>query len=289
VADGRVVVDGAGFADRAEAVWFAVSLAEALRPPADLVPRLLENLHSCGTTWERLAILRLLADRFADHPVARQALEKALTDPNEEACLVAATALGDEGADTLARIVGHLGQDETRPARALRALGERLSTQQLMDLLAQALRSRRHIVAEAVIELLAPRQDEPVTGRLTAVLAHGNEGLGLAAARAIAAHGDGAAEPALVTALASGWSSVRVAAAEALGAVGGASAVAPLRAAAEGGDRGVRDATLLAIARIQSRLPDADFGQLSLADARAGDVSPADEAPRGQVSLARDD
>jgi len=289
VGDGRVVVDGAGFSDLAEAVRFAVSLAEALRPPVDLVARLVENLHGDRTTWERLVILRLLADRFADHPVGRRALEKALADPNEEARLVAAAALGDEGADTLAHIIGHVSEDETRPAQALRALGERLSTEQLTDLLARALRNRRHLVAEALVELLASRQGESVTARLTAVLAYGTEGLGLAAARALGARGDGAAEPALVAALASSWPSVRVAAAEALGAVGGASAVASLRAAAEGEVREVREAALLAVAQIQSRLPGADFGQLSLADARAGDVSLADEAPRGQVSLAREE
>lgn len=282
VRSGEIVVRGT---DVLAALRFAVSLAEALQPPKDLGARLADNLGDCQSTWERLAILRVLAGRFPRHPAAQPVLLEALSDPNEEVRLVVAPCLGEQGHEALRKIAERDEGDETRPARALRALGAALSTERVEHLLVEALRRRRHLVAEAAIEALATRHDKTSTGRLTAVLAHGNETLCLAAARALAVRGEDAAEPALVAALADSRWSVAAEAAEALGAVGTAAAVLPLRRAAESGQTGVRRAARQAIAQIQSRLPGADRGQLSLPDAAAGDVSLADEAPRGQVSL----
>lgn len=115
---------------------------------------------------------------------------------------------------------------------------------------------------------------------------NGDETSCLAAARALAVRGDAVAEPALVAALEKAWPSVREAAAGALGAIGSAAAVPALRAAAENGDAAVQRAAKQAIAEIQSRLPGADRGQLSLADAGVGKLTLTHETPRGHVSLA---
>jgi HEAT repeat protein len=285
VDDGRITVTGSDFPDLTAAVSFGIALAEALRPPADPAARLVDNLRSCRSVWERLAILRVLGERYAEVPVARQALSAALTDPNEDVRLGAALGLGDEGVATLASIVDRGGADQSRSAHALKALGVRVSTGQLIELLSRFLKQRRHVMAGAVIESLATRTDGSITGRLTAVLAHGVEEVSLAAARALAARGDGAAEPALVTALESGWSTVRAAAAEALGSIGTASAVGPLRTADEDADPAVRDAARRAVVQIQARLPGADWGQVSLPEAEGGGLSVADKAPRGRVTI----
>ncbi|HXT51285.1 MAG TPA: hypothetical protein VN811_09610, partial [Thermoanaerobaculia bacterium] len=79
---------------------------------------------------------------------------------------------------------------------------------------------------------------------------------------------------------------VRLAAIEALGHMGSAHAVLPIEDAARAGaDAETRSAARQAVAEIQSRLPGASTGQLSIADDEAGRLSLADDDPRGRVSL----
>jgi hypothetical protein len=96
-----------------------------------------------------------------------------------------------------------------------------------------------------------------------------------------------ATEPSLLKALQSEESDLRVAAAAALGRVGSVAAVQSLKESAERFwlDPGLRQAARQAIAEIQSRLPGASPGQLTLAGtAEAGKLSLAAD-PAGQLSL----
>jgi len=120
--------------------------------------------------------------------------------------------------------------------------------------------------------------------------------LAVAAAQALGTTGDTAAEPPLIKALQHKTAEVQVAAANGLGWLGSAAAVLPLEETAKGFSRDpelVR-ATRQAIAEIQSRLPGASPGQLSLAGAESGQLSLATESgefslapadPAGQLSL----
>lgn len=80
-----------------------------------------------------------------------------------------------------------------------------------------------------------------------------------------------------------------MAAAEALGRIGSAPAVPALKEAAATNrlDFSLQRAVRQAIAEIQSRLPGASPGQLSLDGAVAGDLSLVDEDPRGRVSMSQ--
>jgi hypothetical protein len=111
--------------------------------------------------------------------------------------------------------------------------------------------------------------------------------LATAAALALGTAGNAAAEPALIPALQREQEDLLIAAANALARVGSVAAVLPLKEAAERFPRNpeLQRATRQAIAEIQSRLPGASPGQLSLAGTEAGQLSLAqDEA--GQLSLA---
>lgn len=96
-----------------------------------------------------------------------------------------------------------------------------------------------------------------------------------------------AAEEVLIAALAHPEPDVLRTAVTQLGGASTRRAIAALRecAQAQPDDRDIRDAIRQAIAEIQSRLPGASPGQLSIAGAGAGQVSLAEEDRRGQVSL----
>src|SRR5205814_361748 len=113
--------------------------------------------------------------------------------------------------------------------------------------------------------------------------------LAAVAATALGTTGNPAAEPPLILALQAEHKDLQVAAANALARVGSTVAVLPLKELAE---RSSRDPDLLkatrqAIAEIQSRLPGASPGQLSLAGTEAGQLSLA-QTEAGQLSLAKD-
>lgn len=140
------------------------------------------------------------------------------------------------------------------------------------------------------------RLAQPGTGSIESVetisrvLAKADKDLAMAAARALGANANEAAERALVAALTHDSADVRVAAAESLGRSGTPLAVVPLREAASAHpfDGALRRAARHAIALIQERVSGASPGQLSLAADAGGQVSLADDE-RGRVSLAPPD
>jgi HEAT repeat protein len=123
---------------------------------------------------------------------------------------------------------------------------------------------------------------------LVHVLREGGGQLPVAAAQALALSGLPAAEAPLIEALGRDDVDVRVAAAQALGHVGSTASIPSLKEArTRQGEAEFDRAARQAIAEIQSRIPGASPGQLSLTDAdaqKAGQLSLADDES-GRLSL----
>jgi HEAT repeat protein len=169
-------------------------------------------------------------------------------------------------------------------AEAVASLGRALPVERAHAFLVAALDRRRLLTARACVEILGHSGGGTVDV-LAKVLERERFELAAAAALALGRTGGSAAEEALILALQHVDAGVQIAAARALGEAGSAAAVLPLKDAARGSRQAelVR-ATRQAIAAIQSRLPGASSGQLSLTVAADGQLSLA-TAEAGQLSL----
>jgi HEAT repeat protein len=179
--------------------------------------------------------------------------------------------------------------DDIVSAEAVATLERELPFESLRSILTRAARGRRLRTARACLEALGRRGAAEAVGVLVEVMEQEEGELAAVAAWSLGAIGSPAAEPSLIRALRRDLADLRVFAAKALGRVGSVAAVLPLKEAAE---RSWRDPELhrairQSIAEIQSRLPGASPGQLSLAGAEAGQLSLAG-AEAGQLSLAAD-
>jgi HEAT repeat protein len=260
----------------------SVALATRLLVPEDLAQRIASNLAAEPEAGVRRKALLTLLQEFPEHAATREALVAALSDPDAELRVRAGTALSAEGREVLLGVAGGEGADDQTSARAVAALGDSLTLAQTADLLKSALRTRRVETAKRCLRVLGTHGPE-ATRVLAQVLLVETGELGVAAAQALAATGDAAAEAPLVRALAKGMPWLRRAAAAALGRVGTREAVAPLRDL-EARDTAARGSARQAIAEIHSRLAGAAQGQLSLAEGEAGRLSLA-EGEAGRLSL----
>jgi len=170
-------------------------------------------------------------------------------------------------------------------AEAVSALDRALPFERTRAILDQALDRSLVWTARACLEALGRSGDPAAVDVLAEVMAREGGKTAAAAALALGATGRPAAEPPLLLALQR--EDTRVAAADALARTGTTEAVLPLEEAAERApeDKDLRRATRQAVAEIQSRLPGASPGQLSLAQDEAGQLS-LTEAEAGQLSLA---
>ncbi|MGE5125501.1 MAG: HEAT repeat domain-containing protein [Betaproteobacteria bacterium] len=228
-----------------------LGVARTLVVGNDVPARIAANLEREPADGVRLRALATLAREFPGHPATRERLQAALRDRSDEVRLRAATALGDEGRDTLLEILTRAA-DDSCVARAVGALGEHLPAE----------------LAEATLRRSLAASVRPET--VLACLEH------------LRAHGRPEAEALVVEALRSQDDAVVEAAARTLGRIGTVAAVTPLLGASGGGRS---SACRQAIAEIQSRLPGAGAGQLSIAAGEAGALSLAEGDP-GRLSLA---
>jgi HEAT repeats len=234
----------------------ALLSAHQLAMPESLLPRLAENLQREASDGVRLSLVTLLGREYPGHPEALPAFRAVLQDASYEVRLQAAIGLGEEGHETLLQFVTH--PEDSCAARAIGALGTKLPAERVTDLLNRALTLHRTQTALACLRSL---------------------GQGSTPA-------DAPCEEALLRAFRSGDSPVVSAAAEALGRIGTAAAVSALKPEASSLLPGpLRSAARQAIAEIQSRLPGAAPGQLSLAAGEAGALSLA-PGEAGELSLA---
>lgn len=232
----------------------------------------------------RLETFRLLAERYPRHPAAREALRRGCSDERQEVQLECALSLDDGGGRaTLQDIASREWSDDPVAARAVAALGNALPADRALAILGHALRTRRHQTARACLEALGGSGQASVVDTLAKVMRVEKGPLAVAAARAMGASGAAAAEGPLLGALGSEIEDLRVAAAEALGHTGSPAAILALKEAAERDGR-LRRVARQAIAGIQAR-KGVSPGQLSLAEGQAGEISLADDEPRGRLSV----
>jgi HEAT repeat protein len=236
----------------------------------------------------RLGNLLVLVREDPGDPVTVEALRAACSDPSPEVRLRAAKELGAEGRDVLLELA-RSETDDTWSARAVAALGRGLPFDLATTILNVALRRRHLLTTRACLETLGRSENAEEVRLLAKVLAREEGALAAAAALALGRTGSPAAEPPLILALQHKSVEVLVAAAKALGEVGTAAAVLPLKDATARSSHhsDLQRATRQAIAAIQTRLPGASPGQLSLAGTEEGQLSLV-PAEAGQLSLAAD-
>jgi hypothetical protein len=263
-------------------------VAESLRTPADVPGRIALNNQSEPEWKVRVANLRCLAETFANARATQEALRAAAQDERLEVQLAAARALpANEGRALLVDIASREWADDACAAEAVGALGDGFPAEKALATLTHALRSRRISTASGCLARLGNTRNERFVEPLGKVLAVEKGPLALAAARALGALGATSAEAPLLEALVRREPDLEVAVVEALGQAGSAGAVLTLKDLQErkDTDRQLRSAARQAVARIQSRLVGASPGQLSLASGEAGQLSLADEDPKGRLSL----
>lgn len=229
--------------------WFA--------QPLDVERRLVQNATRDPEAGVRLKNLLLLAREFPEDPETREVLRAACSDPNPEVRLRAGRTLGAEGLPVLLKLTEDL-EDDAVSAEAFSFLEREISFERTKYTLLRALDKSCPQTARACLEALGRGGDDSAANLLVEVIG--------------SVRGD-----------------LRVAAVKALGRVGSTAAVLPLKELAERipGDPELSQAVRQAIAQIQSRLPGASPGQLSLAGAEAGQLS-LTQAEAGQLSIASD-
>jgi len=259
--------------------------AHRLRWPADTARQLAHNATTDREPGVRRENLLALLREYPDAPATRATTRAACSDPSDDVRTRAAIALGDEGRSTLLEVARREDADDVAAGRAIAALHDHLTIEDAKEILGRALRSRRTETAHESLASLGRRADVTAVPVIAKVLAIEKGELAVTAARALAETGLPAAEAPLLAALERDAPGLRVAAAEALGRVGSAAAVLPLKEIeTQYRDDATRRAARQAVAAIQSRLPGASPGQLSLAPADAGALSLAEDET-GRLSL----
>jgi HEAT repeat protein len=274
-----------------------LEIGRRLAQPMDVLQRLTENAHRDDEPGVRLQNLLLLIRELPENQWTLEALRTACADPSPAIRLRAAKALGAEGRAVLLALAEGLA-DDTVSAEAVSTLERELPFERTEAILSHALRWRRLQTARVCLDLLGSSGEAAAVDALAKVIGREKSELASAAALALGATGSPAAEQVLIEALLREEADLRVAAANALGRVGSVAAVLPLEEAAGRSwlDLDLRRATRQAIAEIQSRLPGASPGQLSLAGTDTGQLSLAPDGaghlslapgPAGQLSLAQ--
>jgi HEAT repeat protein len=265
-----------------------LDIARRFAQPLDLAKRLAENVRRDPDAEVRMRNLLLLAREFAGAPETLEALRAACADGSPWIRLRAAKELGDEGNKVLLEMA-ETTKDDAISAEAVSLLGRSLPIERARALLLHSLGQRRHLTARSCLETLGSHGAAEDVDTLVKVMTREHNELAIAAATALGTTENPAAESPLIQALQREQTDLQVAAANALARIGTAAAVLPLKDLAEHTFHHpeLRKATRQAIAEIQSRLPGASPGQLSLAGAEAGQLSLA-QAEAGQLSLATD-
>jgi hypothetical protein len=270
------------------AIETALDLADRLTPPEDLSARLGEIGCSDPVAGVRRTALAALVEHDPAGPISRDALRRALGDADPEVRITAASAVGSEGLPSLIAVAGDPATAPATAARAVLALGSDLPLGLADRLLDRAREESRRELALAVAHGLGRVGDDAAIARLSELLER-EDTLACAAADALGATGSPSAETPLLASVERGSAKLRHRAVVALGQVGTVAAVPALREAlaAHSLDRGLREAARAATAEIQSRLDDAEAGQLSLSTREGGELALADEL-EGSVSLEED-
>ena len=272
----------------ARMLGYLLQVARHFERPQDLVERLASNARLDPLPEVRLQNLLTLVREYPEEPVTQEALVAASADASDWIRVRAATALGERGRATLLEVAGRDPGDDAAASQAVTVLGRSLAPERVREILARALRNRQQGIARACLAALGEGSRGDEVALMSKVMSMEKGDLAVAAADALGSTGSPAAEPPLLAALERDIPELRVAAAQALGRVGTAAAVVPLKEAeARAADSVFSRAARQAIALIQSRLPGASPGQLSMASGEAGTLSLVEDE-RGRLSLPAD-
>jgi HEAT repeat protein len=270
-----------------EVVDALLALADRFDRPSDVAARLAAALEREPQWRVRLSGLEVLSTSYPTDAATVAALRHALVDEVAEVRLQAARGLGDEGREVLLKTACSEAEDDIIAAHAIDALGARMPPDLAASVLRQALRSRRPRTVDSCVQVLGLNGGAAAAPLLARVLALESGALAVAAAKALGKVASPEGEAALLASLKRGEPDVVVAAIEALGHTAGVRVVMSIQEVAEEPDSNVdvRRVARQAVAEIQSRLPGASSGQVSIAEDEAGQLSIADDDPRGRVSL----
>jgi HEAT repeat protein len=259
--------------------------------PAEVPGRLARNAAEDSLSSVRLRNLTLLQERFPALAETLDASRAALASDQPNLRLVGARFLGAEGLDAAEALALSAEVEPDLRRQALQHFFHHTDAGRAVPVLEQlAASSPPAELLPALVEAAGRIRHVPTLERLLGQA----DGLGDSAvaslAGAVAEANDAAAEEGLLRLLTREAAEVRAAAARALGQVGTVHAVEPLLALTEGllTSPSVKQAARQAVARIQSRLGDAEAGRLSLAVPAegAGALSlPGEERAGGELSL----
>jgi HEAT repeat protein len=263
-----------------------IALARRLSRPADLTGRLAHNAKTDPAAGIRRASLQFLLQKHRQDPRTHETMRAALDDRDDEVRLLAAGAAGEAGYPVLEALARDA--PDALAARAVVSLGRALSFESARAILDQAVGMKRPLTAKECVDSMGRTGAREAVAHLANILDTQAQDLAIAAAHALAATHDPAAENPLFSALGKAYGPIACAAAQALGRVGTPATALKLKQAANNlwpDDFALRQAIRQAIAEIHSRTGAAP-GQLSLARGEAGQVSlTEDEEKHGQVSL----
>lgn len=256
-----------------------------------IVDRLVAVARTDSKAAVRSHALAALVEAAPEAPATRRTCLAAVMDPDPGVVICAAKALHRDGVDALSALALDESPPVERRVEALDALVHVTTHAERGALVPKLVRSLRAKVRARGFEWAAAlRMAEMVPEAQRHVRAAGGDADEDAAIAALLGTSpDPKSEEALLVLLGRESAEVRIAAARALGECGSAAAVAPLHAAGNSLlERAVSHACEQAAARIKERIEGASEGQLTIAepDAEAGELSVADAAP-GAVSLAR--
>jgi HEAT repeat protein len=263
-----------------------LDIGRQLAQPVDVAQRLAGNAAEDPEAGVRITNLRALVRELPGKREIYKALWSACTDdPSPEVRLWAAKKLDARG---VLLELAESSEDGAVSAEAFSIMDRELPFERKKAILGHALRRRHLETARACLESLG-RHGAVAVDVLAKVMAREQGELAPLAALALEQTGSLAAEEPLIQALQREQTDLQVVAARVLGHAGSVAAVLPLKEAAEGVplDSELGRALRQAIAEIQSRLPGATPGQLSLAGGEAGQLSLA-QAEAGQLSFAAD-
>jgi HEAT repeat protein len=266
-------------------------LADVLTAPrGGVCERLAQNAREDTSSGIRLWNLSLLQQQFAQQQETWEASRTLLADADPWVRLAAARFLAEEGTAVLRQLLTDARTPDQAAAEAVVRLVDLLPPDQAgRDLLAAVKGRTGEARRQAMLQLGRLKYTSAV-GPLCVLLARADPRTAATAAQALGTIGDAEAEAHLVDAVKHEAAELRVAAARALGALGTVDAVAPLLELLEQSrDSESRRELRAAVSAIQSRLPGAAVGQLSLkrAEPEAGRLSLATaRAGPGDVSLA---
>jgi len=262
-----------------------LQIARHFERPRDVVRLLAANVRQDPLPEVRLQNLLTLIREYPEDPATEETLVAACADASDWIRVRAATALGERGRPTLLEVVAREPPDEAAASQAIAVLGKALPPERVREVLNRALRARQPGTVRACLAALGQDGGEDDIDLMAKVMSVERGPMAIAAADALAATGSAAAERPLLAALARELPELRLAAARALGRVGSAAAVVTLKEAeARAQEADFSRAARQAIAEIQSRLPGASPGQLSIASGESGTLSLVEDE-RGRLSL----